>query len=392
MVFNIDMKTILIPIILGNIFIIIYIMAYRFDHKKDKSINMFATSKVLQLISWSLVALRGVIPNFMSISIANSIALLGVSLESIAILMLINVFEKNIKTIYVFLTIVMIFIFNCITVFYNVENIRISFISISIVLLIAFPGFCLIKNKDSSTLQGIMGSLCWLVIMILIFRAFIAISQYKYMIPFIKGIYETGPLILISMLMMLGITSTGFVILSKEQIDLELVKLASTDELTGILNRRTFITGAKRSVAYFVRKKEPISFLLVDIDNFKNVNDTYGHNIGDIALRDFADKTKGQLREYDLFGRYGGDEFAILLPGSDKNDSYNIAERIRKTIEESSINECATIKYTVSIGIISMIPDERTDIGMLYKLSDKALYQAKANGRNCVVITNLNTP
>ncbi|AGK97011.1 GGDEF domain-containing protein [Clostridium pasteurianum] len=392
MVFNIDMKTILIPVVLGNIFIIIYIMAYRFDHKMDKSINMFATSKVLELIAWSLVALRGVIPNFISISIANSIALLGVSFESIAILMLINVFEKNIKTIYVFLTIVMIFIFNCITVFYNVENIRISVISIFIVLLIAFPGFCLMKNKESSILQRIMGSLCCLVIMILIFRAFIAISPYKYMTTFIKGIYETGSLTLISMLMMLGLTSTGFVILSKEQIDLELVKLASTDELTGILNRRTFINGAKRSIAYFVKKKEPISFLLVDIDNFKTVNDTYGHNIGDITLRDFADKTKEQLREYDLFGRYGGDEFAILLLGSDKDDSYNIAERIRKTIEESSTNECVTVKYTVSIGIISMIPDEKTDIAILCKLSDKALYKAKANGRNCVVITNLNTP
>lgn len=390
MVFNIDMKTILIPIILGNIFIIIYIMAYRFDHKKDRSINMFAASKVLQLIAWSLVALRGVIHNFISISIANSIALIGVSLESIAILVLINVFEKNIKTIYVFSTIVMIFIFNCITVFYNVENIRISVISIFIVLLIAFPGFCLMKNKESSMLQRIMGFLCNLVIMILIFRAFIAISPYKYMTPFIKSIYQTGPLTLISMLMMLGITSTGFVILSKEQIDLELVKMASTDELTGILNRRTFITGAKRNIAYFARKKEPISFLLIDIDNFKTVNDTYGHNVGDITLRDFADKTKEQLREYDLFGRYGGDEFTILLSGSDENDSYNIAERIRKNIEESSINECVTIKYTVSIGIISMIPDEKTDISMLCKLSDKALYKAKANGRNCVVVTNLN--
>lgn len=217
-------------------------------------------------------------------------------------------------------------------------------------------------------------------------------SYYRYMTVFIKDIYQTGPLVLISMLMILGITSTGFAILSKEQIDLELIKLASTDELTGIFNRRTFIISAKRSIAYFVRRKEPISFLLIDIDNFKNVNDTYGHNIGDITLRDFADKTKEQLREYDLFGRYGGDEFAILLPGSDKNDSYNIAERIRKAIEESSINECATIKYTVSIGIISMIPDEKTDITMLCKLSDKALYKAKANGRNCVIITNLNTP
>ncbi|MFT8316213.1 MAG: GGDEF domain-containing protein [Clostridium sp.] len=388
MVFNIDMKTILIPIILGNIFIIMYIFAYRFEHKKDKSINTFVVSKVFQLISWMLVALRGAIPNFMSIPIANSIYLIGVALEAAAILMVINAFKKNIKKIYVFSTIFMIFIFNCVTVFYNVENVRISVASIFVALLIAFPGFCLIKNKDSSILQRIMGFLCYFVISILIFRAFIAVSYYRYMPLFIKDIYQTGPLVLISMLMMLGITSTGFVILSKEQIDLELIKLASTDELTGILNRRTFITGAKRSIAYFVRKKEPISFLLIDIDNFKTVNDTYGHNVGDITLRDFADKTKKQLREYDLFGRYGGDEFAILLPGSDKNDSYNIAERIRKAIEESSINECVTIKYTVSIGIISMIPDEKTDIAMLCKLSDKALYQAKANGRNCVVIAN----
>jgi diguanylate cyclase (GGDEF)-like protein len=92
----------------------------------------------------------------------------------------------------------------------------------------------------------------------------------------------------------------------------------------------------------------------------------------------------------DLFGRYGGDEFAILLLGSDENDSDKIAERLRKTIQESLINEDVTIKYTVSIGIISMIPDDKTDIAMLYKSSDNALYKAKSNRRNCVVRTNLN--
>lgn len=385
MVFNIDIKTILIPIILGNIFTISYIVAYRFEHQNDKSINIFVVSKILQLISWSLVALRGIIPNFISISIANSILLLGALLEAIAILILINVFEKTMKIRYIFSTIVMILIFNCITIFYNFENIRISVISMSVALLAVFPAFCLIRNKGASILQRIIGSLYFLIIVALIFRAFIAVSHYRYMNSFTTNVYQTGPLILINMLMILGCTSTGFVLLSKEQMDLELVKLASTDELTNIFNRRTFIAEVKRNIAYFVRKKEPISFLLIDIDNFKTINDTYGHNIGDITLKDFADKTKKHLREYDLFARYGGDEFAILLPGSDENDSDKIAERIRKTIEKSSINEEVEINYTISIGIVSMIPDDKTDISMLYKLSDDALYNAKSSGRNCVV-------
>lgn len=144
--------------------------------------------------------------------------------------------------------------------------------------------------------------------------------------------------------------------------------MSSIDGLTNIFNRRAFI--------------------LIDLDNFKLVNDTYGHSTGDLVLKDFSSKIGGQLRSNDLFGRFGGEEFAIMLPGSDTKTSDEVAERLRKTIEESSTIE--NIKYTISLGIITLIPNENTYIDLLYKLSDNvSLYEAKQKGRNRVVRTSL---
>jgi diguanylate cyclase (GGDEF)-like protein len=124
--------------------------------------------------------------------------------------------------------------------------------------------------------------------------------------------------------------------------------------------------------------------MLLDVDHFKQVNDTYGHDTGDKVLRDFARRIEGQLGNGDLFGRFGGEEFAVLLHRSDEEASDETAERLRRSVLDATI-EGMSLPYTVSIGLITIVSGERVPLNTLYKLSDTALYQAKQRGRNCVV-------
>lgn len=124
--------------------------------------------------------------------------------------------------------------------------------------------------------------------------------------------------------------------------------------------------------------------MLLDLDYFKQVNDTYGHDTGDIVLEEFASTIKNNLGNGDLFGRLGGEEFAVILCGVDEQSCDQKAEALREAIMNTSTNKVQQ-GYTVSIGVITIMPDQEISINNLYKLSDKALYQAKQEGRNRVI-------
>lgn len=142
---------------------------------------------------------------------------------------------------------------------------------------------------------------------------------------------------------------------------------------------------AEQKLAQAVKKQELYSLLLLDLDHFKRVNDSRGHDVGDAVLQDFVFTIQSNLKTLDLFGRVGGEEFAILLCGLDEEDSSRKAERLRQAVEEGASSFTYPGEYTVSIGIVTVLPGPLTSLNMLYKLSDQALYQAKQQGRNCVV-------
>lgn len=164
----------------------------------------------------------------------------------------------------------------------------------------------------------------------------------------------------------------------------ELEELATTDFLTSIRNRRYFYQTAKAQFNHSVREDVSLSILMLDLDKFKFINDTYGHNAGDIVLQMFTKKITHLLRDYDIFARIGGEEFAIMLPATDSALAYLIAERIRKTVESMEINVCKEIiKITTSIGL-SERSNGITSFDEMMQLADKCLNQAKLKGRNNV--------
>jgi diguanylate cyclase (GGDEF)-like protein len=178
--------------------------------------------------------------------------------------------------------------------------------------------------------------------------------------------------------------AAGFILLSNEHSYIKLKRIASYDDLTGILNRGAFLQEAEIKLEKAVRGQEYFSFLLLDLDHFKEVNDTYGHDAGDIVLEDFASTIKDNLGNGDLFGRLGGEEFAVILCEVDEQSCDQKAEALRLAVMNASAPKIPQ-GYTVSIGVITIMPDQEITINKLYKLSDKALYQAKQEGRNRVI-------
>jgi len=165
----------------------------------------------------------------------------------------------------------------------------------------------------------------------------------------------------------------------------ELQELAVRDYLTGCYNRRYFMEILMLEVKKAVRYGRVISCVMLDLDYFKNVNDTYGHPIGDIALKWFADLLRDNLRDSDILGRYGGEEFILLLPNiSSQEEMELICNRLRETVEKTSVNIGDNeINLTVSIGGSIFEGKNILDVDTIIEKIDNFLYEAKRAGRNC---------
>jgi len=167
----------------------------------------------------------------------------------------------------------------------------------------------------------------------------------------------------------------------KERQDL-LEKWATTDPLTELMNRRHFFELAERELEQTRRSSRPLSFIMLDIDHFKEVNDNYGHLIGDLALIKLAKLLKQQLRKVDFCGRYGGEEFILCLPDTPASGALEVAERIRNEVSQISIESAKDqpLTFTISLGIAENKNDKNVED--ILKRADSALYNAKESGRN----------
>lgn len=175
----------------------------------------------------------------------------------------------------------------------------------------------------------------------------------------------------------------GIIMLVNESISKQLRIQAQYDGLTNLFNRRVFLDLLSKNKSLSIRIKSSSSLLMIDIDHFKSINDQYGHQIGDQVLIDFANRTKQNLREEDIIARMGGEEFAILLPNTNKESALHFAERLRAIFEASPAKTSGNdIFYTISIGVVT--PDEFMTIDEALHASDLAMYEAKRAGRNQV--------
>jgi two-component system cell cycle response regulator len=169
---------------------------------------------------------------------------------------------------------------------------------------------------------------------------------------------------------------------------------ATRDSLTRLWNRSSILGELARELARSERDARPLGVVIVDLDHFKQINDTYGHLAGDAVLREAARRMQSSIRQYDSLGRYGGEEFLILFPGCGEAESYTLADRLRKQLaqNEMSVNDSA-VRVTASFGVTIAMPGEAWTEEALIRRADEALYVAKKSGRNRVeVLTNNSEP
>jgi diguanylate cyclase (GGDEF)-like protein len=176
-------------------------------------------------------------------------------------------------------------------------------------------------------------------------------------------------------------------ITERKILENELAHQAHIDYLTGLSNRRHFMEQGEIELSRAIRYKTPLSVLMLDIDFFKNVNDTYGHQVGDIVLQALSKVCLETLRQVDVAGRLGGEEFAIILPETDSKEALEVAERFREAVAniEVVIPSGLPIHFTVSIGVTTL-GKKNINLDILIHQADKALYQAKETGRNKVCV------
>jgi diguanylate cyclase (GGDEF)-like protein len=169
------------------------------------------------------------------------------------------------------------------------------------------------------------------------------------------------------------------------QLEYNLEHQATTDSLCGAFNRRYFMNCAHQEVERAQHQGHPLSLLLIDIDHFKQINDSHGHRTGDDTICAFAQTCQKNLRNTDILGRVGGEEFAILLPETDPRTAKTIAERIRQELSDLRITtDKSDVSFTVSIGVALLCPSDELD-SLLHR-ADVALYKAKEEGRNRVIL------
>ena len=193
---------------------------------------------------------------------------------------------------------------------------------------------------------------------------------YQYIVPFMVGV-AFG--VILSMLA--GMHS------SLKEKERELKELASTDPLTGLPNKREILNYLSKEVDIAKRKGSPLSVAVLDLDNFKQINDTYGHMVGDRVLKHLAGILRRNLRSSDMVGRFGGEEFVVVMKDTDLETAHRVMDRIRREVELANIEPVGSI--SVSIGVAELGKEEGSE-NLIIK-ADERLYRAKMEGKNRVV-------
>ncbi|MCA9495060.1 MAG: GGDEF domain-containing protein, partial [Myxococcales bacterium] len=163
-------------------------------------------------------------------------------------------------------------------------------------------------------------------------------------------------------------------------------ELSVVDELTGLRNRRYFDRTMSYEMDRVRRYDRTLSLVMIDVDHFKRINDTYGHDMGDCVLKAVARLLEDSVRKSDVASRYGGEEFGLVLPETRAVGAYHVAERVRSSVEAAVIEG---MRITVSVGVATASPDWTGDVMGLVRAADQALYRAKREGRNRIVVADL---
>ncbi len=345
-------------------------------------LGKWAASLAIQVLAFFLFALRGVIPDPLSIVAANGLLPLAISLQAAAILEFHG--RRMPSWVHVAGLSAGMVIFASLLDSFHARAVVSAVVFGTALLAVALLMYRLRSELGARTRWTMIASF------ILGAASFCGRGLNAWLAPDqFTALFSSSPLQSFNFLLAYAFvvsSSFGFLLMHIERADVAARRLATIDPLTGVYNRRTFLELAERELARCGRTGAALSVIMLDIDHFKRVNDSFGHLAGDETLRRFVALVQGCLRRADLVVRYGGEEFCVLLPEVHLNEAAALAERIRAAVARSPlVIGSAIIPITVSAGVAALQGSDGVNIDHLLHRADAALYGAKNQGRNRVV-------
>jgi diguanylate cyclase (GGDEF)-like protein len=378
-----DTYTLLVVLIVSNL-LMAGAMWITFAGRFRAGLGPWTGSLIVQGFSWLLVVTRNDVADFASIGIATAFLVYCWSLQVSALL---EFHDKPTPRWLLYGPAVIAFLI--VVIYVREPRARLAVCGVGFGLAQLVTSFLLLYYDvaaEKRTRLLLAGSF-FVMAAALFWLAFTAWFEPEALLPTFGSHGGLGT----SMLAFYGVTiasSFAFLLMHKERADRETHELATTDPLTGVYNRRTFKELSEPLLSRARRARTAVSLLLLDIDHFKNVNDTHGHLAGDEVLARFAELVRSCLRKEDLLARYGGEEFVVLLPGTTQPDAAGLAERIRGQVEKTRLHAGNDdVRVTVSVGVAGEKGEQLPSLDGILGHADQALYAAKAQGRNRVVVT-----
>lgn len=390
-----DIRTIIYTYLASTLLVtIVMAVIWIQNRKRFKGTSHWLICSLLQTVGFGIFVARNHLPGFVSIVIGNALILCGY-------LFLMTGIRRFIGRKSDYITAFIIFaVYSVSIIFFGVinPNFKIRVLIFTIVLTVIYMNIVyLLIFKTEKNEKAVFRA----VIIVCFFSA--VLSLVRFIISFLYypqegelyAVTQVDSLMLISGQMLSLMLAFSLVLMinlklfldvqryadEKELMVKELRRLATIDSLTGLFNRSKIEQVLTIEVLRAKRYKHPLSVIIADIDHFKNINDTFGHNIGDTVLAEISSIMKSHIREVDTLGRWGGEEFLIVCPETATDGARRLADNLRKKIEKHSFRDVG-IK-TISMGVAQIENDEWDED--LIKRADKNLYRAKRSGRNCVV-------
>ena len=376
-----DIKTLLLALALGNLSLCAALFFFEAGARRaGQTARVHATwsrAKLCQTLAWMLLYLRGDLPDLITIPVANAVLFAGFALDAAALW---EQAGRRVWRAYLLPALgAAIGVYSGAWLLQVPAGGRIAIASVAVGFFFLAGAAALGRGWRTGTpLRR------YLVLLMLALTVAVLARGLLSLLP-----ASPAPLLVQAVgmgavyLMMLG-NAFGYLLLAREQEQGELARLEVVDPLTDVPNRRGFYAALTPWIALARRPGMPTSLVILNLDQFKRVNDSYGHSAGDLVLKAMVDVCKKQLRDSDQMGRLGGAEFAILLPRTGLEDAAMVAERIRHAVAAQPVKaEKAIINMTASLGVTTIRAEDSTI--SLFKRADEALQAAKQGGRNRVV-------
>lgn len=375
-----DIRTLALALALGNLSLCAALFFFDYERRKSPSLSTWALAKQCQAVAWLLLYFRGVLPDFLGGPLANLLLFAGVALDAGAFW---DAAGRPAWRRVLLPALVLSAAAYLACQFIDSEGgLRIAtgavilggfYLAGVAALLRAWRGGSMLCRFLSVT----MGVLAVVVAARGVLTMLLP-EGWSWVSPAIMAGIGYGALYLLMLL-----NGFGYLLLSREKLQAELDRLDTVDSLTDVPNRRGFYQALQPWMALARRPGQPTALIILNLDQFKRVNDSYGHPVGDSVLKTMVDVCRKQLRDSDLMGRLGGAEFAIQLPRTSLDDARLVAERIRKAVEGMPVKaDKAIIQLTASLGVTTIRAEDTTV--SLFKRADEALQAAKLRGRNQV--------